>query len=95
VYVFSLEATVSDPNLGWIDNTPYDPNDPYGGGTAEILAAPRWDIFDHWGPGYSQDEGIRFFALSLSGPIDDGLIASFVYTPIAEGTVTLDLVTYL
>jgi uncharacterized repeat protein (TIGR01451 family) len=34
VYSFYLEANISDPNLGWIDNTEYDPNNP---GTAEIL----------------------------------------------------------
>lgn len=95
VYVFSLEVTLSDPNLGWIDNTPIDPNDPYGGGTAEILATPRTSSFDYWGTGNTQDEGIRFLAFSLGGAMNDGSIASFVYTPTQEGTVTLELVDLL
>ena len=95
VYVFSLEVVLSDPNLGWIDNTEYDPNDLYGSGTAELLATPRTAYFDYWGPGYTQDEGIQFVAASFDGPMDDGWIASFVYTPTTVGTATLDLVDYL
>lgn len=95
VYIFSLEVTNSDPNLGWIDNTAYDPNNPPGYGSAELLATPRCEFFDYWGPGYTQEEGIQFLAASIYEPIYDGLIASFVYTPAAEGTVTLELVNYL
>jgi hypothetical protein len=95
VYVFSLEVNLSDPNLGWIDNTEYDPNCLDCSGTAEILATPRSTLFDYWGPGYTQEEGIQFVAASFSGPMDDGLIASFVYTPTAVGTVTLELIDHM
>ena len=95
VYVFSLEAMISDPNLGWIDNTAFDPNDPYGGGTAEILATPLAGFFDYWGPGYTQEAGIQFLTASFNGPINDGVIASFVYVATAPGTVTLELIDYL
>ncbi|NLW84626.1 MAG: hypothetical protein GXY41_09545 [Phycisphaerae bacterium] len=95
VYVFSLEVNLSDPNLGWIDHTEYDPNDLFAGGTAEILATPRSTFFDYWGPGYMQFEGIQFVAASFNGPINDGAIASFVYTPTAVGTVSLELIDHL
>ena len=42
-----------------------------------------------------QFEGIQFVAASFGGPINDGAIASFVYTPTAVGTVTLELIAYL
>lgn len=95
VTIFWLEVLISDPNLGWIDNTPYDPNDPPGDGTAELLAWPHSTFFDYWGPGEIQQEGIQFLAASFSGPIEDGPIASFVYTPMMPGTVTLSLYTHL
>jgi hypothetical protein len=91
VYSFSLEANISDPNLGWIDNTEYDPNNP---GTAEILAQPRATFFDYYGPGYTQPEGIQFFAANLGNAIQDGDIASFVYTATQPGCVVLTLVDY-
>ena len=94
VSVFSLEVNISDPNLGWIDNTEYDSNYP-DLGTAELLASPRTTFFDYWGPGYMQEEGIQFLAASFSGAINDGSIASFVYTATAVGDVTLTLVDYI
>lgn len=95
VSIFSLEATISDPNLGWIDNTPHDPNVLLDASTAELLATPRALFFDYWGPGNTQAEGIQFLAASFGGPMDDGVIASFVYTPTAVGDVTLSLIDYV
>lgn len=89
-----LEVLISDPNLGSIDNTPIDPNNPPGPGTARLLASPRTPFFDYWGPGQSQWQGIEFIAASFSGPILDGTIASFVYTADREGTVLLELADY-
>jgi hypothetical protein len=91
VLSFYLEADISDPNLGWIDNTEYDPNNP---GTAEILAQPRATFFDYYGPGYTQPEGIQFFAANLGNAIQDGNLASFVYTATQPGCVVLTLVDY-
>ena len=91
VLSFYLEANISDPNLGWIDNTEYDPNNP---GTAEILAQPRGSFFDYYGPGYTQEEGIQFFAANLGNAIQDGNLASFVYTATQPGYVVLTLVDY-
>jgi len=95
VYVIHLEADISNTLLGWIDNTPYDPLNPPGNGTAELLAIPRATSFDDWGPGYEQPEGIYFMAASLSGAIQDGAAASFVYTAAAAGDVTLNLINYM
>ena len=92
VYGFDLEVDISDPNLGWIDNTPYDPNNPPGPGTARILATPRYAFFDYWGPGQIQEEGIELSGANIGSPISDGLLASFVYTPQVQGDVTLELV---
>ena len=86
-----MEANISDPNLGWIDNTEYDPNNP---GTAEILAWPRDTFFDYYGPGYTQPEGIQFCAASFAGPMEDGNLASFIYTATEPGYVILTLVNY-
>jgi hypothetical protein len=91
VFSFYLEATISDPNLGWIDNMEYDPNSP---GTAEILAQPRASFFDYYGPGYTQPEGIQFFAANFGNAIQDGNLASFVYTATQPGYVVLTLVDY-
>ena len=92
VYVFHLEVNISDPNLGSIDNTPYDPNNPPGSGTARILADPRTSFFDYWGPGINQEEGIELIgAASLSSDLSDGHLASFVFTCESEGDVTLEL----
>jgi len=95
VYILNLEAMLSDPNLGWIDNTAIDPNNPAGSGTAQLLFDPRLTLFDYWGPGQTQTEGIEFLGLDLSGPIEDGAMASFVYTATAEGTVELQLADYV
>jgi hypothetical protein len=95
VYIFSLEATISDPNRGWIDNTSRDPNALLDLSTAELLATPRSAFFDYWGPGYTQAGGIQFLAASFGGPMDDGVIASFVYTATAVGDVTLSLVDHV
>jgi hypothetical protein len=90
--LFDLEVNISDPNLGSIDNTAYDPCDPPGAGTARILAEPRDVEYDGWGPGFQQEEGIRLHAISIFDPIWDGHMASFVYTSNGQGDVTLDLI---
>jgi hypothetical protein len=86
VHVFNVEADISDPNLGFIDNTAYN------SGTARILAEPRDEGFDYWGPGIYQEEGIELFGTSIGTPMSDGHIASFVYTCNGQGDVTLDLI---
>jgi hypothetical protein len=91
INVFQLDVHISDPNLGSIDNTPIDPNDPPGEGTARILASPRATFFDDWGPGIEQSEGIYFIGANLFGSISDGHLASFVFTCQGEGDVTLTL----
>lgn len=93
VRMMYLEVTISDTQLGWIDNTEYDPNNPEGS-TAELLAEPRYTFFDYWGPGETQPEGILFFATSLGQDIGDGEVASFVYTASAAGDVELELIDY-
>jgi hypothetical protein len=95
VYMIDLEAMISDPNLGWIDNTPIDPNNPPGPGTARLLFEPRMTFFDYWGPGQTQDAGIEFVGLDFFAPIQDGALASFVYTATQEGTVELQLCDYI
>ncbi|HPP55267.1 MAG TPA: right-handed parallel beta-helix repeat-containing protein [Anaerohalosphaeraceae bacterium] len=90
-FTLTLEVNSSDPNLGWIDNTEYDPNNP---GTAEILATPRDTSFDYYGPGYTQQEGIQFSAVSFGNAMQDGNLASFLYTAIQPGYVTLTLINY-
>jgi hypothetical protein len=95
VSFIDLEAQISDPNLGWIDNTPIDPNNPPGTGTARILAAPRDSFFDYWGPGLQQPEGVEVFAASIFSPISDGAMASFMYTATAQGDVQLYLADYV
>jgi hypothetical protein len=86
VYGFNIEVNISEPNLGFIDNTAYD------SGTARILAEPRNEEFDYWGPGIYQEEGIELFGASLGTPMSDGHMASFVYTCNGQGDVTLDLI---
>jgi len=88
VYTFRIEVNISYPNLGSIDNTAYD------SGTARILAEPRSEGFDYWGPGIYQEEGIELFGASLSTPMSDGRMASFIYTCNGEGDVTLDLINW-
>jgi len=92
VFVFEFEVNISDTNLGSIDNTDIDANDPPGDGTARILATPRDTFFDYWGPGWEQTEGIHFSGASLSSPISDGNMASFEFTCEGQGNVTLDLI---
>lgn len=90
VNMFSLEVNISDPNLGMIDNTEIDPNNP-AIGTARILISPRDTWFDYYGPGYTQSQGIYLLGVSLWEPIDDGALASFVYTATQPGDVILSL----
>jgi len=90
VNIFSLEVNISDPNLGTIDNTERDPNNP-AIGTACILISPRDTWFDYFGPGYRQPEGIYLLGVSMWTPIDDGALASFVYTATQPGDVVLSL----
>jgi hypothetical protein len=93
IWAFEIEVDISDTNLGFIDNTAYNPNDPPGEGTARILAGPnRWTMFDYWGPGFLQQEGIYLMGVSASGAFDDGHLASFVYTSQAGGDVILNLI---
>lgn len=95
VWAFGIEVNISDPNLGIIDNTPYDPNNPPGPGTARILAGPdRWTAFDYWGPGRQQPQGIYFYGLSGWDAFEDGYLASFEYTAQYEGDVILNLINW-
>lgn len=95
VHMIDLEAQISDPNLGWIDNTPIDPNNPPGPGTARLLFEPRDYFFDYWGPGATQAEGIEFMGINIFSPIANGAVASFIYTAAAPGTVELNLADYI
>lgn len=95
IYIINLEAMISDPNLGCIDNRTIDPNDPNNSGTARLLFEPRVTSFDYWGPGKTQLQGIEFLGFNLSEPIQDGALASFIYTATAEGTVELQLADYV
>jgi hypothetical protein len=92
VYGFDVEVDISDPNLGWIDNTPYDANNPPGPGTARILATPRCNFYDYWGPGQIREEGIELSGVNIGSPMYDGHLASFVYTPQVPGDATLKLI---
>lgn len=95
VWNFDVEVVISDPNLGSIDNTAYDPNDPPGDGTARILASPgRWSIFDRWGPGLQQEDGIYLSGLCVGGAFEDGHLASFEFTCQDQGDVKLDLINW-
>jgi hypothetical protein len=86
ITLFDLEVNISDPNLGSIDNTAYD------SGTARILAEPRNEGFDYWGPGIYQEEGIELFGTNIGTPMSDSHLASFIYTCDGQGDVTLDLI---
>ncbi len=88
VHIFNVEADISDPNLGSIDNTEYD------SGTARILAEPRSEGLDYWGPGIYQEEGIELFGTSSGAPMSDGHMASFLYTCNGRGDVTLELINW-
>jgi hypothetical protein len=92
---FDVEVNISDPNLGSIDNTAYDPYDPPGLGTARILAEPRNEEFDDWGPGLQQEEGIEFYAVSLFDPIWNGHLASFEFTCLNQGDVSFELINWI
>lgn len=95
VWAFEVEVDISDPNLGTIDNTAYDPNDPPGPGTARILADPnRWAAFDRWGPGYQQEEGIYLSGVSFGGAFEDGHLASFEFTCQGHGDIELSLINW-
>ena len=91
VRAFYLEVLLSGPNFGSIDNTPYDPDDPPGPGTARILAEPRDEFFDDWGPGGEQQEGIYLSGAGIFSIMSDGHLASFVFTCDGQGDVTLKL----
>lgn len=80
-FVFNTEVNLSDPNAGWIDS-------------AQLLAAPRMDVFDFIGAGSTQYEGIEFFAANIGEPMLDGDMAAFVYTAAKTGDVTLTLIDY-
>jgi hypothetical protein len=95
VFIICLEVNLSDPNLGWIDNTEYNSADPNNSGTAQILASPRMSFFDYYGPGYTQFEGIQFVMANIGQAISDGPVASFVYTATGPGDVVLSLVNYM
>jgi hypothetical protein len=86
---FDVEVNISDANLGSIDNTEYD------SGTARILAEPRNEEFDYWGPGRQQEEGIEFYAVSLFDPIWDGHLASFEFTCLNQGDVSLEVINWI
>jgi len=93
VWAFDVEVDISDPNLGTIDNTAYDPNNPPGEGTARILADPnRWTAFDSWGPGYWQEKGIGLSGLSTGYAFEDGHLASFEFTSQGAGDMELSLI---
>ncbi len=85
VYFFDMDVIVSDPNLGWVDNSET--------GSAEILAVPRNSTFDYYGPS-SEPNSIQFFAANIGASMLDGDMASFVYTAAEAGTVTLELSNY-
>jgi hypothetical protein len=95
--IFNGDVIISDTNLGSIDNREYNPNDPnfINNSTARILAEPRDPFFDYIGPGYEQSEGIQFLAANIGGNINDGDLASFVFTCRGGGNVTLSLKNYL
>lgn len=88
---FWIEVNISDVNLGSIDNTPIDSNNPPP--TAEILSEPnRWDTFDNFGPGDNQEEGIVLAGYHVDVAINDGNMASFEFTCLGQGDVTLTLI---
>ncbi|MBN1787994.1 MAG: hypothetical protein JW806_06325 [Sedimentisphaerales bacterium] len=94
--VFDVEVTISDTDLGSIDNREYNPNDPNdpNNGTARILAQPRDPFFDYIGPGYEQAEGISLVAVNMEADFNDGSLASFVFTCEGPGDVILELKSY-
>ena len=94
VYTFHIEVNISDPNLGSIDNRSNDPDNPSGPGTARILAEPRTQFFDYWGPGLEQEEGIELWGASFVGVMSDGHLASFEFTCQSQGDVTLELINW-
>ncbi len=94
VMSFDIEVVISDTNLGSIDNTEYDIENPPGLGTAQILAEPD-PLFIYWGPGIQQQAGIGFFAVNiLESGFCDGHLASFVFTCEEAGDVTLNVINW-
>ncbi|MHC4265075.1 MAG: hypothetical protein ACYSUK_03985, partial [Planctomycetota bacterium] len=86
---FYIEIDISNSNLGSIDNTQKP------GGTAKILARPdRIRFMDYWAPGIAQQEGIQLSGRTNRSAIQNGHLARFVYTSLAEGDVTLDLINF-
>ncbi|MHC4723261.1 MAG: hypothetical protein ACYS9V_03295 [Planctomycetota bacterium] len=86
---FYIEADISNISLGYIDNIEFP------SGTAMIHAGPNRDmLWDYWGPGLEQQEGIRFLATTSGNPIDDGHLASFVYTALGESEIELSLINW-
>lgn len=95
--IFDIEAMISDTNIGSIDNREYNadkPDDP-NNGTARILAEPRDPFFDYVGPGYEQPEGISMIAVSIESDMNDGDLASFVFTKSGKGDIVLSPISYL
>ncbi|MBN1764518.1 MAG: hypothetical protein JW860_04610 [Sedimentisphaerales bacterium] len=92
IQVFYMGVLISDPNYGSIDNRPYDADNPPGPGTARILAQPRDNYFDYWGPCSVQYEGIEFIGASLDNPVSSGHLAGFDYSSEKAGDVILDLI---
>jgi hypothetical protein len=94
---FETEIQISDPNLGEMDNREYSGGDSntWSNSTARILATPRYSYYDYAGPGYEQEAGIVLSAISMfAGDINDGNLASFVFTCKGEGDVTLTILSY-
>jgi hypothetical protein len=88
VTLFRVEADISNTSLGYIDNTEYP------SGTAMLHTDPHTTVFSYWGSGIEQSEGIQFLADTDGNPIDDGHLASFVYTALDQGDVVLNLVNW-
>ena len=90
---FHIEVNISDVNLGSIDNTSIDSNNPLP--TAEILSEPsRWSGFDDFRPGNNQEEGIQLRGYHAGVAINDGNMASFEFTCLGQGDVTLTLINW-
>jgi hypothetical protein len=93
---FDTDVTISDTNLGSIDNREYIGSDPntWPNSTARLLAEPRDAYYDYAGQAYEQPEGIKLSAVEWYSDINDGNLASFVFTCLGAGDVTLSLEDY-
>ncbi|MHB9069385.1 MAG: dockerin type I domain-containing protein [Sedimentisphaerales bacterium] len=93
---FDTDVIISDPNLGSIDNREYSGSDSntWSNSTARLLAEPRDAYYDYAGPGYAQAEGIYLSAVNWFSDVNDGNLASFVFTCQGEGDVILNLKDY-